>query len=253
MEDHISNKISENPPESMPSTGMVYNASAEVGERVLTKDGITIAAADVGAVRMPTDDDTSVVIDCRNGANVKIAAGINDDIGGSLQVGNSSGGMIYVGGGHTDAPIKIGSLTGSDYKMTVNDSDVITANSTNSFAQGILAATTSYCDSKVGYTNTFSTSSNTLSLDRSVQYVQLTGLGDLTIAAPTRTYDAARDFVVYVYTDGTNHLNLAALDHIKAADDAATNACEVGFTMLMFTELTTNIWVVGRQNLKTLK
>ena len=105
-----------------------------------------------------------------------------------------------------------------------------------------------------GYTNyALSGTNQTLALDRSVQYVSISGTNALKVLAPTRVYDKARDFLVYVNTAGTNALDLTELTGIYATDASATNAVTKGMTMLMFTELTTNTWVIGRQTLNALK
>ena len=81
----------------------------------------------------------------------------------------------------------------------------------------------------------------------------ISGTNALKVLAPTRVYDKARDFLVYVNTAGTNALDLTELTGIYATDASATNAVTKGMTMLMFTELTTNTWVIGRQTLNALK
>ena len=106
----------------------------------------------------------------------------------------------------------------------------------------------------LGYTNyALSGTNQTLALDRSVQYVSISGTNALKVLAPTRVYDKARDFLVYVNTAGTNALDLTELTGIYSTDASATNAVTKGMTMLMFTELTTNTWVIGRQTLNALK
>ena len=106
----------------------------------------------------------------------------------------------------------------------------------------------------LGYTNyALSGTNQTLALDRSVQYVSISGTDALKVLAPTRVDDKARDFLVYVNTAGTNALDLTELTGIYATDASATNAVTKGMTMLMFTELTTNTWVIGRQTLNALK
>lgn len=106
----------------------------------------------------------------------------------------------------------------------------------------------------LGYTNyALSGTNQTLALDRSVQYVSISGTNALKILAPMRVYNKARDFLVYINAAGTNALDLTELTGIYATDASATNAVTKGMTMLMFTELTTNTWVIGRQTLNALK
>lgn len=86
----------------------------------------------------------------------------------------------------------------------------------------------------------------------SVQYIDLTGLGTLTISPPPAVQGRVRDWLVYVFAeaDKTDALTFGDFASLLAADASATNkTLKAGVTMFAFSEIASGRFVVGRQEL----
>lgn len=86
----------------------------------------------------------------------------------------------------------------------------------------------------------------------SVQYIDLTGLGSLTISPPPAVQGRVRDWLVYVFAeaDKTDALTFGDFASLLAADASATNrTLKAGVTMFSFSEIASGRFVVGRQEL----
>lgn len=90
--------------------------------------------------------------------------------------------------------------------------------------------------------------------DHAVTFVTASGMTGLTIVPPGANANGeSRDFVVYINTSGTNSLDLTAFTTIYASDVANTNAVKEKLTALYFTELSADVWMLGRQELNRVK
>lgn len=105
-----------------------------------------------------------------------------------------------------------------------------------------------------GYKMDASTALTVNCKDHAVTFVTASGETGLTIVPPGANANGeSRDFVVYVNTSGTNSLDLTAFTTIYASDVANTNAVKEKLTALYFTELSADVWMLGRQELNRVK
>lgn len=105
-----------------------------------------------------------------------------------------------------------------------------------------------------GYKMDASTAQTVNCKDHAVTFVTASGETGLTIVPPGANANGeSRDFVVYVNTSGTNSLDLTAFTTIYASDVANTNAVKEKLTALYFTELSADVWMLGRQELNRVK
>lgn len=105
-----------------------------------------------------------------------------------------------------------------------------------------------------GYKMDASTALTVNCKDHAVTFVTASGETGLTIVPPGANANGeSRDFVVYINTSGTNSLDLTAFTTIYSSDVANTNAVKEKLTALYFTELSADVWMLGRQELNRVK
>lgn len=228
-------------------------------------------AADVGAVRMPTSGNINVVIDSSNGAIVKIGAGINDDCGGILQVGQESGGQIFVGGDRVSANVKI-VADGSGGSIEVNGKDVMTeigskaskesvdaiADSVSTNNRFLVGATSAAIQTREGEEAEWTdeirvdkgydalTGETVVKLDKSVQSIVVSGeTTSLDIVLPDAVDGTVRDICLYVSNTTETDCALNIPDGTYYGDDPNGAVAKAGqVTVLYFTEIPVGAWLL---------